>query len=117
MPTFRLRRHGQVDLVFEGDLLAARSSRTSPDQSEWTEVRLYRTDKGVYVGETVGRSSDPDKKDMLTVRVANDVKHVASTLERGRPETRVYLTDMALDVLDEAARLDPAIAEAAAERI
>ena len=117
MPTYRLRRQAQVDLVFDGVRLAARSSRTSPDQTEWTEVRLYRTDSGRYVGEPIGRSTDPAEKDMLTVRIVDDVKDVAGTLERGRPDTRLYLTDMALDVLDEAAEVDPAIAEAAAERI
>jgi len=54
---------------------------------------------------------------MLTVRIVDDVKDVGSTLERGRPETRLYLTDMVLACSTRPRQADPAIAEAAAERI
>jgi hypothetical protein len=43
-------------MQLEGDRLASVSSRHSDDQTRWTEMTLYKTDKGSYVLEKVGRS-------------------------------------------------------------
>lgn len=55
MTAFKVR-DGQTRIIeFEGRLLGEVSSRRS-QAPRWTELRLYRTDAGVYVLEKVGAS-------------------------------------------------------------
>lgn len=121
--TFRLIRPATVDLVFDGELLADVSSKDDPGQTHWTEIRIYRTDTGKYVGETIGCSALPDQRARITIRVVDSADQVAKTLERSEPvrdepkKMRTYLTDLALDAITEAAKNDPAVAAAGEERI
>lgn len=116
MPTFRLPRPATVDLVFDGELLADVSSKDDPGQTHWTEIRIYRTDSGRYVGETVGLSALPHQRPRITVRVVDTAAEVKQALERRDPN-RTYMTDLALDAIAEAAKNDPAVAAAGEERI
>lgn len=117
MPTFRLARPATVDLVFDGELLADVNSKDDPEQTHWTEIRIYRTDSGKYVCETIGRSALAHQKPRITVRVADSAAQVRDALQRGDPNDRVYLTDLALDAIAEATKNDPAVAAAGEERI
>lgn len=117
MPTFRLIRPATVDLVFNGELLADVSSKDDPGQTHWTEIRIYRTDSGKYVAETIGCSAVPSQRSRIVVRVVDSAEQVAKALERGDPKDRVYLTDLALDAIALAAKSDPALVAAGEERI
>ncbi len=116
MPTFRLNRPATVDLVFDGELLADVSSKDDPDQTHWTEIRIYRTDSGRYVGETIGLSALPHQRPRITVRVVDSAAQVGEALQRSDPN-RTWLTDLALDAIAEAAKNDPAVSAAGEERI
>lgn len=119
MTEYRVRRAGDVDLVFEGECLADVSSR-EPSSTRWSEVRIYRTDSNRYVTETVGRSVlvRPDgtpEDDFFTVRVVDSADKVKSALKR-RDEIE-YLTNLALEALEIAAETDKDIARSLVERI
>lgn len=115
MSSFRVARHSERDLAFDGDLLADRTSHVD-GASRWTEVRIYRTDTGRYVAETVGVSTMPGEHNRMTVRVLDTAAEVPDAL-RMTSGGRTYLTDLALDALDEAAAKDEALAAFVTERI
>ena len=54
MPSHQVRDGARL-ISFEGDLLATTSSRRD-ESPRWTEMSVYRTEKGSYVLEKVGRS-------------------------------------------------------------
>jgi hypothetical protein len=118
MTTFTLTRPGDVDLVFDGELLADLTSRDHPDQERWTEVRIYRTASGKYVAEQVGKSTVDGERDRGNVRVVDDASHLPGALKRKmRGKGTPYLTDLAFQALEEAGTKDEAIAETLTERI
>lgn len=121
MTSFRLPRTGDVDLAFEGTLLADESSRAG-DASRWTEVRIYSTDSGKFVTEMVGRSIRPGETDRPTVVVHHDTETIRSAImhrakhgpdQIGKP----YLTDVAFNALYTAGQRDHRIMAILTERI
>jgi hypothetical protein len=122
--TYRLIRPGAVDLVFDGVLLAERSSRRPGDESQthWTEMRLYRTASGKYVTEVIGRTTIADQVDRIKVVVHDRIGTIRAGLaRRGRSKETdqmvTYLPDMAIGLLEEAAEADPKLRPETAERI
>lgn len=112
---YRLHRHNDVDLVFDGDLLAEVSSHV-PGMSRWSEVRIYSTSNGQWVTEVVGRTTHVGEVDRSHVAVHQDVNKVRFGLMRTDKGKR-YLTDMGYQALEEAAQADPHLAPALTERI
>jgi hypothetical protein len=55
MATHKVRDGNTRVIEFDGDMLAEVSSRRAQNP-RWTELRLYRTDAGVYVLEKIGAS-------------------------------------------------------------
>lgn len=55
MTAFRVRDGQTREIKFDGELLGEVSSRRSR-APRWTELRLFRTDSGIYVLEKVGAS-------------------------------------------------------------
>lgn len=106
MQEYRLRRVNDVELVFNGELLADVSSRER-GSTRWTEIRIYRTDSHKYVTEIVGKSTHPGEVDLITVKVASNPDDVKVTLRR--KDQFEYLTKTALEALEVAAQRDPAI--------
>jgi hypothetical protein len=77
---YRLARPGELDLVFDGVLLAEVTSRCDADVPMWTELRLYRTASQRYVAESVSFVlGDPDR---VVVRIADDVSGIVTALDR-----------------------------------
>lgn len=116
MNHFRLQRHGDLWLEFEGELLADATSDDG-EKLRWQHLRLYRTDKGVYVLERLGESRVDGDITMRYVDELTGAGAVRHRLERKRDDGSKYLTIVALDMLDQAARVDDAFKEATAERI
>lgn len=121
--SFRLRRIGAVDLSFDGTLLGEATTRQRGD-SRWLDLRIYRTSTGRYVIEEAGATTD-DPRPRAAVTVVDGPTGVRRALtKQGEPrdparagETVEYLTNVALDALDEAADRDPAIAEVIVDTI
>lgn len=120
--SFRIARQGAVDLTFDGVLLAEESTRDEPGQTRWTEVRIYRTDTGKYVTETVGRSTRRGETDRITVFVHDSPADVPAGLRRkGRSaltgQDTMFIPNVALDALTTAGKADPALADVLTESI
>lgn len=104
MEHFRLRRHGQPDLEFDGDILADVSSKDDePDKIRWTEIRIYRSKSGKYIAEVVGKSRQEDERDRMKVTVLNDPAQFGQVLMVAGHN---YLTDLALEAIEQACEAD-----------
>ncbi len=117
VPQFRIVRKGLTDLVFNGQKLA---DETSDDTGKlrWAEIRIYRTDSGKYVVEQLGMSRVPGDITKIDVRIVDTAPEVVEALRRKKKtSTGPVITHIALDALDAAGALDPAIADASVEQI
>lgn len=115
---FQVPRSDNVDLIFEGELLADLSSRRG-DQQRWTEIRIYRTESDRYVTERIGRTTVPGEYDRVFVNVYDDPARIREGLQRPRPgqEGVWYLNDLAFEAIHQAANIDPKIEAALEEKI
>jgi hypothetical protein len=116
MATYRLARSNNVDLVFDGELLVRASSREDPDQLRWTEIAIVRTDTGLYVTQVVGETVVPGETARSTVLVHETPEGVRGALQR-RTRGHTFMSNVALDALEEATARDPAFMPALVERI
>lgn len=118
MQTHHVERTGQVDLVFEGELLSEVSTQ-SGRKTRWTVLRIYKTATGKWVVEHIGESSRQGEKVRRRVTVTEDPLEVrkAVGIERKDGDGEPVITFAALDALDEAVEKDPTLAPAAEERI
>lgn len=111
----RLRRAGNVDLVFQGVLLADETSREEGSQ-RWAEVRIWRTDSGKYVVQRIGRSTVAGEVDKITTRVVVDPDRLSEVL-RSRSAGQEFMSNIARAALAAAAATDPDIIPPATENI
>ncbi len=102
---FRLTRPSELDLEFEGTVLADVTSRDNEQQTNWTEIRIYKSVSDRFVTEVIGRSIVPGQNDRVTVTVINEPTQVATALQRTL-NGRTFLTALALEALDEASAVD-----------
>lgn len=114
MEEFRVVRHNDVDLVFQGQKLSDVDSR-EPQSSRWTRIVIYKTNTDKYVVEVLGESSVPDEVTLRRVHVCNSPADVKVALRRNGAIP--YLTHLSLTALDAAARVDEGIAAISSERI
>lgn len=116
MNHFRLQRHGDLWLEFSGELIGDATSDDG-DKERWQHLRLYRTDKGGYILERLGESRIPGEITMRNVDEYAGAGAVRHQLKRKRDDGTKYFTIVALELLDQAAKVDDAFKEATAERI
>jgi hypothetical protein len=121
---FRLPRAGDVDLEFDGDLLADESTKGDSrgarhvDHSRWTEIRIYRLSSGDgWVTESVGKSSRKGEVDRPRVAVCRTPGEVQRTLRRRPDSDESYMINAAVDALDEAAEHDERLRSVTVEEI
>jgi hypothetical protein len=117
MTTYLIQRTGDVPLKVEGRLLAEVSTER-PNATRWLEVRVYATDSGRWVTETVGRSLVLGEVDRCHVVVCSTPDEVRDGLRRTTPgETERYLTRQARLALIEAAEQDGRLKDALIENV
>lgn len=118
MTTFHVPRSDNVDLIFDGEILADVSSQR-PGNDHWTEIRIYRTGSDRYVTERIGRTTVPGEYDRVFVNVYDDPARIREGLQRPRPGQAgvYYLNNLAFEAIENAAQIDTAIQAALAERI
>lgn len=117
MTHFRLQRHGNLWLEFDGELIAEADSDDGA-KPRWQHLRLYRVDGGKYVLERMGESRLPGEVCMRHVDEIPNAYQVRRRLERKRDDGgEKYLTIIALDLLGQAAEHDQTFHEVTAERI
>lgn len=100
----RVTRNGNVDLIFEGEIIANLTSREHHSQRQWMEIRIYRTDAGHWVTEVVGRSIIEGQRDRINVAVHDTIDTIPVGLQR--KVATPYLTNLAVAALSEAAEND-----------
>lgn len=106
---FSVERGGGVGPVqFDGTLLA-RVSTVSDAKDRWSELEIYLTKGGQYVTHTVGASRLPGEVDLHSAHVHKTAKDAIRAFVIRRTGK---LSGPALDLLDEAAERDQAIARA-----
>lgn len=114
--------HDRERLVrFTGELLGEATSRwanhadhlesfaprfTRCGACRWTEVRVYRTEAGSYVIETVGRSLLPDEVDLSRCTVAESAVGAVETLHTYDQDEVRYITKTAREAAVAAAARD-----------
>lgn len=113
----QLDRDGYVPLRFRGRLLAEQSSY-SPGARRWAELKLYDWEGKGWVLQSVGRSTLPNEVDLLGATPCATVAEVRKAITRKRPNEHgtivTYIPALALDLIDEAAELDPRLEEVTA---
>jgi hypothetical protein len=117
--TFVVRDENRV-LHFNGTKLSS-ATTWEPSKQRWTEMVLYRTARGSYIIEVIGRSTvkagdDVDgvparrtEHDIYTARVCDDAAAVVESLNRTDDRGVQFLSIIARDLLDAASELDDAI--------
>lgn len=117
MKPYTLERVSNIDLKFNGEVLADASSYEEGDEV-WQEIRIYKTDTDKFVVENVRRSNraaTPEVHNAVACPTPSDVR---SALQRQDPVRKhFYFTNLAFDALSEAVENEPALAEAMEERI
>lgn len=113
MKSYRLDRDGEIPIEFTGVLLGEASS-AAPGKTAWTVHRIYRTEKGRYVAATWrGKHSGLDMGRIVAVDRPEQIPDGLRQTRKGLS----YQTKVALDAMEAAAAVDPAIAAAVIERV
>lgn len=112
----RIKRHGALDYVFKGELIASANSQDGY-KPRWQTMNLYRTESGKYVLEDLGETSVDGEVTMRDARVYENAHQVMKGLYRRRPDGTKYLTIVATELLDAAGEVDSAFAREAVEKI
>lgn len=94
--------------------------RDAVEPLAWSEVRIYRTDSGKYVAESLGMHvTSPTRGRVRVVDTAGEVPDALKRRGFSRQDRKEveYLTDLAVKALELAATKDDALAGVVVERI
>ncbi len=108
MQSYTLRRDGDRNLAFTGQLLGEASSRR-PGQDRWFEAQIFKTEAGTYIVAGVGRSDIEGETDRCWAVTASDGAGVVQALTRIDEDDIEYLTRTARDALNAATEHDEGI--------
>lgn len=108
--------HGQRCVRFAGWRLGYATSH-APAKLRWAEIGIYRSDSGRYIVAGVGRTVVEDEVDRHWVVVCADAHAVVACQRKTDAKGFVYIPNTNLRALEEAARQDPAVAEALAAQL
>ena len=115
MEKFTVVRTGKRDLSFTGQLLAEVSSRwvAGQGQSRWTELKLYKTDKGQYVLNTehISQWQGEDYRSEI------DIFCFAVEVIEAAFDIHGEMSNMDKELLQEAAKSDAAFQDAWVEEL
>ena len=84
MKRYKLERDGDVDVTFEGDLVASVDSRkygtVKPDADRWSEIRLYKTASGKIVAHEIGNTKMPGERVFRQVYICDSKSELVEEL-------------------------------------
>lgn len=118
MTAYRLERVSDVDMVFDGELLAEASTQW-PGAARWQVLRIYLTDSDMWVVERTGYSrveGESTKNRAWLCPRLGDVLRACRSRNKDDP-SRWYITDVAYEMLTAAAEIDPRLDEILVERV
>lgn len=107
-------RDGDRTITFNGELLAAVSSRTE-EKDRWIELRLFLTEGGTYVLYGVGCTRVPGEVERPWVQLADEPEGIIDRLYMSSDEGARYMPNTSRRLLEEAASVDARIAAAWSE--
>ena len=117
MQHYRLRRFGNVDLEFDGEIIAEDSS-FEDGKNRWTEIRIYSTNTDRWVTEVKGCTNVKGEVTRLKATACATPEEVVNSFRQWSNNRKLwYYTNIALDVLDSAAECDPRLLEALKETV
>jgi hypothetical protein len=118
MTQHKVPRNNDVDLVFDGELLADVTSEET-GKKHWTEIRIYRTESGKFVTEMIGVTTVEGQYDRVNVNWYENPADVRKGLLRPRDGQtgEFYLTVLAEEAIQQAAKRYPELSAALEERI
>lgn len=102
MLNFELERDGLGPLAFRGFCIAEVSTHRDGKQ-RWSEFRIFRTDRGVYVTEILGCSVVENERTMRTVRTAEAASELVRSFVH---QNHGRISMPATDLLEMAATVD-----------
>jgi hypothetical protein len=102
MTTIHVKRDGQRDLKFEGELIAEVSSHVSRGerQNRWTEMALYKSQSGKFVVAIKGITIWQGEHDRYRGHVCGSTTQLVGTLIEDNGEGK--LSWLAKELLDKA---------------
>ena len=109
MGEYIVRRDGNKDLKFKGEVLADVSNQwvAGQNQTRWKEVSIYKTESGKYVVSVIHRTCWEGEADSFQAHVcetAEDVYRCLAVDDMGEE----LLSTLAKEALEEAAKKDKA---------
>lgn len=92
METFELERDDGPNARFSGELVAEASSRSpdGPRSQRWTELSLYKTARGTWVCQEVGRTLWVNERDRYSIYVAETDSELTEMVGYGRLAKQLY---------------------------
>ena len=107
---FKVSRDGDKDLSFTGVLISSSSDfeYQGPQNSRWSEIRIYRTDSGKYVVAQVYRTQWQGEEDSHRADVCESAAAVLELLSWEDEDGNSGISNMAKGALEAAAENDSA---------
>lgn len=102
MKKYRLKRDGEKDIQFKGELIGEGSSQShsGPCSNRWTEIDIYRTEGGKYVVSIIGRTCWQGETDRFQAVICDTPADVVDAMRQDG-----YLSRVAKEALDELSHL------------
>lgn len=120
MTHYRLEQTGDVDIEFDGELLAEVSNYDTAGPDRWQIVLVYRTTTDKWIVQRRGMTSKPGEVNRSTVRVCsntNQVRKAITFTDTRDGEKRSYITNVCYDAVSAAAERDPRLEDALVTRV
>ena len=105
---YRVKRDGEKDLKFSGELIAEASdhSHQGSRQNRWTEMRLYKTTSGKFVLVEEHITCWQGESNTITALVLESEEAVVDAIEMGHEEMGFEeggrISDVAKELLEDA---------------
>lgn len=105
---YTVARDGHEDMSFTGQLLASGTDHENkgPRQSCWSEISIHKTDEGKYVVAQCYVTSPQNEEESHRSEVCESAQDVYDLLAQQDEDSGSGISDLAKQVLEEAAGID-----------
>ncbi len=118
MENYIVKRDGQRDLKFTGEIIGAASSRwlAGKEQNRWTEVKIYKTQSGKFVVETINYTQWQGELNNYRAEICDNPLQAMEELSYTE-DGSFYFSGVGKEALEEAIKEVPELAAALYEEI
>lgn len=89
MKTYLIQQDKDKILRFKGVFIGNVSSHRY-NAKRWTELNLYKTEQGRYIGQTIGRTQIKSERDIYNAKVCKSENEVIEFFGLGKLARRLY---------------------------